>query len=635
MQDGHLLHLPGDIALPDSEPGISAGHPDIDPFAIVCTDQCLLTAEDRIALSHLAPDEVQEWCLSRIAEYRNHNRLLRERSGAATRNAISKNKSHIRAIRTAYNDAAPINQHLPPEVLMEVFSLVHPAVVPRSHVPVLRVCRYWRRLLFRTPQFWTNLLSLPTWEAWNPKHHMGRFRAVLERSAPQSLVLSVPYCSQVLVDMLPPHGGRISSSNVGPTLFNVEEIGHPRVKQRLYCVTHRPFLHSEWRRTSALTFDFSPFPNVRSLELQHTYFHTPTALCLSLCHLKLDHCAARPSFTAGDVPAMCAVHNTLESFPNLETLSLTCCLSEEGPVIPGEILSVPGLTKTVHLTRLRHLELKDLSAHISHFASHLVFPSTTSIVLEPSYVGDLAGISTTLSLHLVFQGRYDESEKFVRWETHGAGVPPVRVTLVGATSNVPTISRFTRALVAALAPARGLTALTVVGWGPSSVRRYWDDLWPALGQGLRCLAYEADPGETDTQELIWQREREKTGLGGAFACPVLETLALEWHLPTRLDYGPDGEWRVLRERDDGRYLGHRAVGLLPSFREFCDTIRVCLSARAAWCSPLRELSVTMFPSRFDAKGVVLQGWQITLVEERMHDRLGDLVENIAVVGGVH
>ena len=46
-------------------------------------------------------------------------------------------------------------------------------------------------------------------------------------------------------------------------------------------------------------------------------------------------------------------------------------------------------------------------------------------------------------------------EKSVRLEMHCDGVLPVHVTLVGATFNIPTISRFIRELVAALAPGRG------------------------------------------------------------------------------------------------------------------------------------------------------------------------------------
>ena len=155
----------------------------------------LLAEEDRISLSQLTPSEVQEWCLSRLAQYQDDNRCLEKE-------VLSKNKSHIRALRSVYNDAAPINQHLLPELLMEIFSHVHPAVVPRSHIPVLRVCRYWRRLLFRTSEFWDNLLSLPTWDGWNSKYHIGPFRAALARSAYASLSLSVPYYIQAIASTL-------------------------------------------------------------------------------------------------------------------------------------------------------------------------------------------------------------------------------------------------------------------------------------------------------------------------------------------------------------------------------------------------------------------------------------------------
>ena len=165
-------------------------------------------------LSQVAPSEVQGWCLSRIAEHQSRSHLLHQRyvGSAAHHNAISKNKAHIRALRTAYNDAVPINRYLAPEMLMEVFSHVHPAVIPRPRVPVLRVCQYWQRLIFRTPRFWANLLSLPTWKAWNPRHHNGRFQAVLAQSAPERLVLSVPYSNEEIVDSLILHAGRFPRS---------------------------------------------------------------------------------------------------------------------------------------------------------------------------------------------------------------------------------------------------------------------------------------------------------------------------------------------------------------------------------------------------------------------------------------
>ncbi|PIL27009.1 hypothetical protein GSI_10148 [Ganoderma sinense ZZ0214-1] len=161
-QSEFLLYFQvGDLALPE---GTFAEEHNLD--AVARTDQRHLADKDRVALSQLAPDQVQEWCLSRIAHYHHHNGILRKGYGGLARNAISKNKSHMRALHTAYNDAAPIHRRLPPEVLVEVFSRVQPVVtvVRRLRIPLLGICRYWRRLLFITPRFWANILSLPIWE---------------------------------------------------------------------------------------------------------------------------------------------------------------------------------------------------------------------------------------------------------------------------------------------------------------------------------------------------------------------------------------------------------------------------------------------------------------------------------------
>ena len=590
--------------------------------------------------------------LSRITEYRNRNRVLRQTYGPAARNTISKNKSHIRALRSTYNNAAPIHRCLPPEVLMEVFSHIHPAMMPRLGVPVLRVCRYWRRLLFRTPRFWVNLLNLPTWEAWNPKHDMDRFGAALSRSAPESLELSVPYYSQSIVDTLAPHASRLSSFKAGPTLYD-------RIEQRMPCLVHLPISGIPRFPKPTLIFRFSLYPNIQSLDLQHTYFFLPVILYPSLRHLRLDHCAGRPSSsTDGFGPRLRDVRNALQYFPNLETLSLTCSLSGEDPHAPARSLPLSPLAKTVHLSRLRHLELKDVPDCIHQLLSHLAFPSSTSLALEPTYAGDFfSALSTAiplspgfdhspaphadseLSLHLVFRGPHDERLKFARWETRGgAGVRPVRVTLLNTPSSVRTIARYTREFAAALAPGLQLTHLTAAGWGASSIYRYWDDLVPALSgseAGLRRLAYAAD--WTETQELVWQLEKRRRG--DRFACPALEELALQWHLPARLDFSQEGEdWEALRGRDEGGpwrlHQDEVEPVLARSLRTFCDAVRACLEARAGLpgrCAPLRRLEVMPCPSRFDGAGVVLDAWQMALVEERLRDKLSDLVEDIAVV----
>ncbi|PIL27007.1 hypothetical protein GSI_10146 [Ganoderma sinense ZZ0214-1] len=573
--------------------------------------QRLLADDDRVALSQLAPDKVQEWCLSRIAHYHHHNGVLRERYGAAARNAISKNKSHIRALRAAYNDAAPIHRHLPPEVLMEIFSHVDPvvAMMPRPWVPLLRICRYWRRLLFRTAQFWANLLSLPIWTASILRRHMQRFRTALARSGHESLTLSVPYYSQGIVDILMPHASRLSSFDAGPSLLlDPEEMAHNKIGQELLCVSHHPTnMDVNMWRTSPLTFSFTLFLNLCSLQLQHTYFDSPAAPYLSLCHLKLDHCTVRPSSSTGRVPTLCAIHDTLDLFPNLETLSLTCCLSEKNPGTVSGMLPVPGVTKTIHLPRLRHLELEDVCGHIPRFLSHVAFPPTAALALCPLRTHDptvqlFTGVDLSpaphAALHLEIRGVFGRIYHAC-YETRGNGVRSVRVTLDDASLDSRTIAHFARELVAVLAPARGLTSLTTVGLPNVQLRSYWDDL------------------------------------RAAFVCPVLDVLALDWRPPVGADLGPQGDWGVLRDRDDSRHLGDGAFGILPSLQELCDVLRACLGARTGGRSPLHRLEVTVRPCSVDRdkewEEVVLEGWQIALAEDWIRDKLSDLVEDVVAV----
>ncbi|PIL26998.1 hypothetical protein GSI_10137 [Ganoderma sinense ZZ0214-1] len=356
---------------------------------------------------------------------------------------------------------------------------------------------------------------------------MGRFQAALVRSSPESLVLSVPYSNQVIIDILMPHASRLSS-------------------------------------------------------------------------FTLAHCAISSSLTALSVRALRILHSALEWFPNLETLSLTWTLSLGAH---GRYRGLPALTKTVHLPRLRHIEIEDKSSYISHFLSHLSFPATTSLALEPSYgrssrhwpttVPLFPGINPSppaptaeLSLHLDFRGPRDDDR--ARWETRcdGHSARAVRVTLRrGAVSDAPTVCRFTRQLVDALAPAPapGVTSLTVEG--PFCDREYWEALLPDL-PGLRHLACAGGDATKDIAGVLGTRLLSSQS-GGFFPCARLEELVVGWDLPLGIDLGPEEvEWQALQR----------------------------------W---------VFVPARS-----VLDAWQVALVEQWLRHALGDLVGDIAVAGEI-
>ena len=668
MQDGRLLHL-GDLALSDSEPEISARHCDIDPSATVytgrplafCTSgttissyryplgQCLLADEDRVSLHQLAPARVQEWCLSRIIEHQHHIQHLRESYGAAARDAILTIKSHIRALRSAYNDAAAINQLLLPELLIEIFSHVHPAgVINRPRLPVLRVCRYWRSLLFHTPRFWSNLLSLPSWKLSRPTQ-LDRFRAALSRSGSTPLSLPIRYWDGVVADILASQASRISSLTAGPMVRCIEKIAQ-LLGQDMPRLTHLAIFEScLYHRDSGSTFtlDFSRHRNIRILKLERAYILTPVTPYTSLCHLELMYCIIRPSPASRPVRALHAVHSALEYFPNLETLSTVYSLSDDDlQGISGPPLAEPR--KAVHLPRLRLLEVWDLPAYIPAFLSYLVLPPTTALALQPNVRRDLSpgpptvplfpGITgndnpapcASLSLHLKIDAYY-----VARWETHGASpeivVRPVHITL--RLEEVPhyaqVVAHFSRELGAALG---GIIALTATG--STVAREHWETVLPALPR-LRSLMYGADIHyRREVLDLLAGTDSET----GTPLCPELGHLGFVWDVPSRVDMKAEDEWRRLRD-DDGEdsesSIGPRHNwSLAMSLREFRNVLAERLERRGrhGTCARIQKLWVAPHQWRFDHSDVVMEEWQRALAEGCLREKLPRyLVEEISFV----
>ncbi|KAM5530238.1 hypothetical protein V8D89_016090 [Ganoderma adspersum] len=636
-----LLHLGDLVSIEDTSTALSV------------TAQSTL-AEDDIPLFRDIPlTNMQEWCMGRIAEHRAHIRRLREASGPAVRDSISETKSHIRALRSQYNASAPINYYLPPEVLMEVFAGVHPAMTSRPHIPVLRVCRYWRTLLFKTPQFWANLLSLPTLYSRNPIWRRSRFKAALELSAPRDLTLSLSFWA-LDIDIPLPHASRIASLSL--RLQSDLESTQQLLEQRLTGLTNLVIFEAWTSWLQPLTLYFHQYPNIRSLRLDVALFYSSVVPCTSILHLKLTRCMIRPLDAGSSIRPLRALHDALRLFPNLETLSLTYSLWE------GSFnREPPELTKTVYLPRLCRVEIEDVPSYIPQLLSHLAFPSTTALILYPAYrypserhqavaapVFPNMGPSpppadAEIGLHLDFWTSLTPNhyhQGIARWETHGEGVRPVCVTLAGAERALEPVAHFNRELVRTLAPApaRGLTALTASGirtqTGDSRACEYWTAFLPDL-PGLRRLVCTKGGVTRDFLEVLGRPLPES----GEFPCPCLEQVELVWNLP-------DTNIRVLEfdmEEEDcdggtSRYhdvgcpsLGSREV--VTAVGTLCDTARECLAARAGHCGSIRKLSVALFGA--NGGRVDLWEWEVALVERQLRDRLGWLVGDVAFVDRVH
>ena len=618
--------------------------------------------------------------------------------GPFARNAILETKAHIRALRSEYTASAPIHRRLPPEVLFEVFSNIDPGTVAcQRRVSVLYVCRYWRTIISKIPQFWADLLGLPMLNSMNPKWHMGRFRAALSLSAPRSLTLSLPFWSldmDGIVDVLLPHASRLSSFTIRPISPIAVEPAKRLLEQHIPRLRDLVVPKCSWDwRDPPLTLYFHNYPNIHSLKLSTTVYYAPLGPCTSLRHLKLMDCTIRAwPKPANYVSAMRSVHNSLELFPNLETISLTrSSLSQRDwpSTTPVE------LSRTIHLPRLRRLEIEDTSIYIWCFLSHLVFPPTTSLVLDleivcrpfvehPMAVPVFPGINpfpdpdAELTFYIDFSFRSTHRygvwlEGFARWETHGEGVRPVSVAIIGAGHDLNLIAHLTRGLAHALAPppGRGVTALTVKGsWrlyidtdsdspdsdseSEPSAREYWASFLPELA-GLRRIVCATDNAAADFIDILGRPLPQN----GEFPCPHLVELALVWELPepsftpsiseagsdsSSSSEGPadeDAEVEGLGEegiaqgaqRSKGYPTRASPERLAEALCALCDAVGACLTARGPHCERIRKLTLGMRESyhwEMDPSD-----WQVDLVEQQLQDGLGHLVGEIAVVDQVN
>ncbi|PIL26990.1 hypothetical protein GSI_10129 [Ganoderma sinense ZZ0214-1] len=406
-------------------------------------------------------------------------------------------------------------------------------------------------------------------------------------------------------------------------------------------LTHLAILHRRTRRSDASTFvlNLTDHPNIQTLRLEDVHLHAPVAPYASLRHLKLTQCGIMPPPAAGSVSALrlCAVHNTLGHFPNLETLSLVHSLSE-GALHDPPLRELPKLTKTVRLPRLRHLELIDIPAYIPLLLSHLVFPVSTALVLEPASTARhfspdetiavplFPGINPspspsaelTLSLFRVHRGAH--TEHVACWETRGAGVRRVCVTLASyGPLHRTLLARFTRELVAALTPAPTASGVTELTLDPFTYlhNHDWELLLPEV-PGLRLLSCLAGHSAETLVKVFG--ERRPLGQGGErdseFLCPRVTELTLGWHIPYATK---DEDWEALQlelqddatdsntgpvpspsdksvdgtDVDAGSSSSRRRRRWIAApLAEFSEALRACLVQRAAGhCESIEVLSV--------------------------------------------
>ncbi|TBU41286.1 hypothetical protein BD309DRAFT_284481 [Dichomitus squalens] len=344
---------------------------------------------DLALLSGLAPNQLQAAASRQIQEYRPMKEDFAD---------------YVWQLR---NSAAPIHTKLPSEVLIHIFSLVSPT--QRSHIKLAHVCRTWRDLIYKTPEFWVDMVAIIK----NPSRpkHFNDILTFLQRTA------SLPYTLYYIDNTLRlkflstlQENGRLSHLselfivlpwNDPSVTFDFIQLAMPGL-QTLHCnaVTVQPSRSDALNPRDHTPPSVANFPRLRSLQLPEGLLLVPSLAFPTLRTIIHDT----------DALDLKLVLMALQLCPQLEELTLTKWMYPRGINLPFDALLLP-----CPLPRLRRCVIDDLSggttpSYTVEFLSKIAVPPTahlevraTSISL-PSHIiptaPPLATLGAVDTLHL-------------------------------------------------------------------------------------------------------------------------------------------------------------------------------------------------------------------------------------------
>ena len=590
--------------------------------------------DDAIVLASLKLEDVQDWCLSRIAEYKASVAVVRAQPDLALYNAslhefVVRHKSNMWALRSIYNDAAPIHRYLPPELLLEVFAnLRHDGT--HYGPSALRVCHYWHVLLQRTPQLWQTLLKQQFRAGEDPQWKAKRFAAAVSRSAPLDLSLRLRSINHAVVDILAPHSRRITSMTLQPLRRSHEFEPFYRFLQldmpMLRCFDIYSWLH--YGKTTGISADhFFTFSRLQTLHLVGMHLGPPETPHTLLRHLKLTSCLefipSNSSSPARSTTPM-SMHTLLaitRNCPNLQTLLVKGRFSRD---MPWRDTGLP-----VNTSKLSHLTLQfHPPAAIPAFLSCLILPLTTVLDLEPvlTFTENQLLLSTSvvtplgrppvaeLSMHI----KASFMTNSTTWETQGDAYSgrPLRVAAYHyhALSHLDATLERTNEVLAIFAPGTAVTSLTITSCRSLRSEEFWTGLLVALPHLTRLAV---DPGRAGDYPRILPLLGKPQG-NGAYLCPSLTHLSVLWDPQTDFE-----EWTEQAAEGPEAMPASTSVGADSEWtvaQEYCHVLQRCLRNRAEQgCLPLRAISVSIWNRGYGAE-----------VEAGLREGLKDLAKEVSV-----
>ncbi|KAI0699924.1 hypothetical protein C8T65DRAFT_294727 [Cerioporus squamosus] len=295
-----------------------------------------------------------------------------------TRNMLERHRDYMLALSTIHNAATPIHALLPPEVLIHIFAMI--PVEDLRDVRLTLVCRKWRDLLLRTPEFWANLLTIVHDQAIKDDF----LATALQRAYPLQIALRV---SMKLLQrpQFEPHLNRISSLRVDMIVSWYEGF-HALIKHRrlpvLVSLTIDLFV-GDGRKLSDLCHRLRPctdddLPCLRHLsipgELFAFLFSVTQLESLLICRLEYLHEFFAFGYAANLVKALrqCTTLRTLrvESLPGNGWDDIERPQAESSPF--------PNLFMLEILLSHDHAPLVNV---LTHLVQHIVLPHGARIRL--------------------------------------------------------------------------------------------------------------------------------------------------------------------------------------------------------------------------------------------------------------
>ncbi|KAI0806789.1 hypothetical protein C8Q74DRAFT_13249 [Fomes fomentarius] len=541
-----------------------------------------LCAEDEVAIRELDSSRVQVWAWEKLEEY----------------------AKRIRGIKTLYNAAAPINRTLPAEMLMEVFSKLRPGEPGAKRVlSCLHVCRLWRLLLLRTPDFWVEFLKRPRHisDLKTLEIHIG-----LTRTLPITLVFH-GFPSYILPKLYP-HAHRLAMLVVRIRVLADAESLDTLMKGCTPSLRSLSVMHDSFcamNKPPFISLHLEHLPQLRSLR-HPCQFLAIASIASQLRHLALFRCSCSTCY---------ALHRTsTDSLPQI----LERCILLESLRVQGAIPLFPEhRERPVHLPALRELHITDSNCDLPHLFAHVVLPRTCVVDIvswekvpfqrflpsELSTFIQASQVNEVCFLH----PRVRSSAKL---EMYTEGARRLCVQQRTPPSFAQSLASIRRSFSSSNIIVTALT-ISIINYGQTN------EFYLLLHHFLQLRSLRI--GQFDGRPLLHLLGEENRSSAGACLCPRLEELHLVWRYSEDEVFAP-AEWG----QGEGRqwHLSGPAV-----FASFCDSVAYMLQRRISAGSPLKKLSVGVLQgveSHYDDQ----ERWDPPSLRERLSKRftiaLGDV-----------